>query len=48
MFRTIAALLIATVSAVAIAQAPANPPVRLRGTVERIDRTHLIVKTNTG
>jgi len=48
MFRTIAALLIAAVSAVAIAQAPANPPVRLRGTVERIDRTHLIVKTNTG
>jgi len=48
MFRAIAALLIAAVSAVAIAQAPANPPVRLRGTVERIDRTHLIVKTNTG
>jgi len=48
MFRTIAALLTAVVSAAAIAQAPANPPVRLRGTVERIDRTHLIVKTNTG
>jgi len=48
MFRTVAALLIAAVSAVAIAQAPANPPVKLRGTVERIDRTHLIVKTNTG
>src|SRR6266704_3627159 len=48
MFRTIAALLIAAVSAAAAAQAPANPPVRLRGTVEKIDRTHLIVKTNTG
>ena len=48
MIRAVAALLIAAVSAVAIAQAPANPPVRLRGTVERIDRTHLIVKTNTG
>ena len=48
MTRSILALLIASVSAVAIAQAPANPPVRLRGTVERIDRTHLIVKTNTG
>jgi len=48
MIRTLAAFLIAATSAVAIAQAPANPPVRLRGTVERIDRTHLIVKTNTG
>ena len=48
MFRTIAALLTTVVSAAAIAQAPANPPVRLRGTVERIDRTHLIVKINTG
>src|SRR6266853_4883015 len=48
MTRTPTALLIAAVSAVAIAQAPANPPVRLRGTVEKIDRTHLIVKTNTG
>src|SRR5437899_4352238 len=48
MLRITAALLIAAVSVAAAAQAPANPPVRLRGTVERIDRTHLIVKTNTG
>ena len=48
MIRIVAALLITAVSAAAIAQAPANPPVRLRGTVERIDRTHLTVKTNTG
>ena len=48
MIRIVAALLITAVSAAAIAQAPANPPVRLRGMVERIDRTHLIVKTNTG
>ena len=48
MFRTIAALLITAVSAAAIAQAPANPPVRIRGTVERIDRTHLTVKANSG
>jgi hypothetical protein len=48
MIRIVAALLITAVSAAAIAQAPANPPVRLRGKVERIDRTHLIVKTNTG
>ncbi len=48
MTRTPTALLIAAVSTVAIAQAPANPPVRLRGTVERIDRTNLTVKTNDG
>ena len=48
MVRTFSALLIAAVSAAAIAQAPANPPVRIRGTVERIDRTNLTVKTNDG
>jgi hypothetical protein len=48
MFRTIAASLITAVSATAIAQAPANPPVRIRGTVERIDRTNLTVKANNG
>jgi len=48
MLRTIAALLITAVSAAAIAQAPANPPVRIRGTVERIDRTNLTVKANSG
>jgi hypothetical protein len=45
---TLAAFLIAAVSAAAIAQAPANPPVRIRGTVERIDRTNLTVKANSG
>jgi hypothetical protein len=44
----LSAFLIAAVSAVAIAQAPANPPVRIRGTVERIDRTNLTVKANNG
>ena len=48
MTRTLTALLIAAVSTVAIAQAPANPPVRIRGTVERIDRTNLTVKANSG
>src|SRR2546428_5307005 len=48
MLRITAALLIAAATAGAAGGAPANPPVRLRGTVERIDRTHLIVKTNTG
>jgi len=48
MIRTLSALLIAAVSAAAVAQAPANPPVRIRGTVERIDRTNLSVKANDG
>jgi hypothetical protein len=48
MIRAIAALLIAAVSAVAIAQAPANPPVRIRGTVEKLDGQMLTVKSRTG
>jgi len=48
MIRPIAALLIAAVSAIAFAQAPANPPVRLRGTVEKIDGQMLTVKTASG
>ena len=48
MTRAIAGLLIAAVSAVAIAQAPANPPVRIRGTVEKIDGQMLTVKANNG
>jgi Domain of unknown function (DUF5666) len=48
MFRAIAALLIAAVSAAAVAQPPANPPVRVRGTVEKIDGQMLTVKANNG
>src|SRR5438046_8727577 len=48
MTRTLTPLPIPAVSTVAIAQAPANPPVRIRGTVERIDRTNLTVKANSG
>ena len=48
MIRTITALLIAAISAVAIAQAPANPPVRIRGTVEKIDGQNLTVKARNG
>jgi len=44
---TLAALLIAAVSAVAVAQAP-SPPVRIRGTVEKIDGTKLTIKANNG
>src|SRR5258706_11188338 len=46
--RTLADLLIPAVSAVAVAQAPANPPVRIRGTVEKIQGTNLTIKTNSG
>ncbi len=48
MIRSLSVLLIAAVSAVAIAQAPANPPVRIRGTVEKIHGTALSVKANSG
>ncbi|HTO47635.1 MAG TPA: hypothetical protein VML91_08335 [Burkholderiales bacterium] len=48
MIGAIAALLMTAVSAVALAQAPANPPVRIRGTVEKIDGQMLSVKANNG
>jgi len=48
MIRFVAAALITIFSAVALAQAPANPPVRIRGTVEKIDGQMLTVKTASG
>lgn len=48
MIRAITALLFAAISAAAIAQAPANPPVRIRGTVEKIDGQNLTVKARNG
>src|SRR5256885_943751 len=48
MIRAIAALLLTVVSAVALAQAPANPPVRVRGTVEKLDGNMLHVKARNG
>jgi hypothetical protein len=48
MIRAITALLIAAISAAAIAQAPANPPVRIRGTVEKLDGQNLTVKARNG
>src|SRR5216117_1832212 len=48
MTRLIAAILLTAVSAVAIAQAPANPPVRIRGTVEKLDGNNLTVKQRNG
>jgi hypothetical protein len=48
MNRTLAAFLLVAVSSVALAQAPANPPVRIRGTVEKIDGNMLTVKARNG
>ena len=48
MIRAIAVLLVADVSAVALAQAPANPPVRIRGTVEKLDGQMLTIKASNG
>ena len=48
MIRAVAGLLIAAVSAIALAQAPANPPVRIRGVVEKIDGQMLTVKAANG
>jgi hypothetical protein len=48
MTRTITAVLLAVVSTIAAAQAPANPPVRIRGTVESLDGQTLTVKARNG
>ena len=48
MIRTISALLLATIASIALAQAPANPPVRVRGTVEKIEGQMITVKTGDG
>src|SRR5437016_13530227 len=48
MIRTLVAVLLAALSAAAFAQAPANPPVRIRGTVESLDGQILTVKARNG
>jgi hypothetical protein len=49
MIRAIAACTLIAVSAVAFAQQPpANPPVRIRGTVEKLDGNMLTVKARNG
>jgi hypothetical protein len=48
MKRTFAVFLLVALSSVALAQAPANPPVRIRGTVEKIDGNMLTVKARNG
>jgi hypothetical protein len=46
--RILVAVLLAALSAAAVAQAPANPPVRIRGTVESLDGQILTVKARNG
>jgi hypothetical protein len=49
MLRAIAACTLVAVSAVAFAQQPpANPPVRIRGTVEKLDGNMLTIKARNG
>ena len=48
MIRPIAAVLLAALCTVAAAQAPANPPVRIRGTVESLVGHNLSVKARNG
>jgi hypothetical protein len=48
MIRAIAGLLLAAVATLAVAQAPASPPVRIRGTIEKVDGAMLTVKANNG
>ena len=48
MLRAVTALLITAISAAALAQTLANPPVRIRGTVERLDGQNLTVKARNG
>jgi hypothetical protein len=46
--RFAAGLLIAAVPAIAVAQAPANPPVRIRGTIEKLEGQDLTIKGRDG
>ena len=48
MMRLIAGLFVAAVPAIALAQAPANPPVRIRGTIEKLDGQNLTIKDRSG
>ena len=46
--RHVLALMLAVFTSAALAQAPANPPVRVRGTVEKLDGNLLTVKARNG
>ncbi|TMA11739.1 MAG: hypothetical protein E6J84_13520 [Deltaproteobacteria bacterium] len=48
MTRFAVGLFAAAVPAIAFAQAPANPPVRIRGTIEKVEGQNLTVKDRSG
>ena len=48
MIRFTVGLFVAGVAANAFAQAPANPPVRIRGTIERLEGQNLTIKDRNG
>jgi hypothetical protein len=48
MTRLIAGLFVAVVPAIALAQAPGNPPVRIRGTIEKLDGQNLTIQDRSG
>ena len=48
MIRVVTAVLLAVLSAAALAQAPAGPPVRIRGVVEKLDGQNMTVKARDG
>src|SRR6266404_2146328 len=48
MTRFTSGLFVAAMAAAVLAQAPANPPVRIRGTIEKLDGQNLTVKERNG
>src|SRR5437660_11745724 len=48
MMRFIVGFFVAAVAGIAVAQAPANPPVRIRGTIEKLDGQNLTIKDRNG
>ncbi|TMA26557.1 MAG: hypothetical protein E6J78_13515 [Deltaproteobacteria bacterium] len=48
MTNILAGLFLAALPAVVLAQAPANPPVRIRGTIEKLEGQNLTIKDRSG
>ena len=48
MMPLIAGLFVAALPAISLAQAPVNPPVRIRGTIEKLDGQNLTIKDRSG
>ncbi|MGZ6125222.1 MAG: hypothetical protein ACXWLR_09705 [Myxococcales bacterium] len=48
MMRVVAGMFVAVAPAIAVAQAPPSPPVRIRGTIEKLDGQNLTIKARSG